>query len=208
MPVSIACYFLLLLLACVLTHCSTSSAYSASAACSQSFPRPWNATGTSSEARRTHAGRKRRAGARATVRPRRPSCPAARSCPVRLARRGLPTTSSFPTPSEHSSDEPGGSLQGEWRDMTPTCRAQPPPLPSHSPRPPFTSPTVSAPSNVNSNEPGGSSQHTGRRWRAEARETARPCRLSCSAARSCPPPLARRAVQARGPPRALKPQQR
>ena len=95
-------YRLLFLLACVLTHCSTSAP-------SRSRALGTQVTGTSSEARRTHAGWKRRAGARATVRPRQPSCPAARSCPVRLARRGLPTTSSFAAPSEHNSDEPGGS---------------------------------------------------------------------------------------------------
>ena len=75
-------------------------------------PSPRNSTATSSEARRTHGGRRRRAGARGTVRPHSPSCSAVCPCPPRLSLRRV----AFPSVlalSEHNS-ETGGCVGGRY----------------------------------------------------------------------------------------------
>ena len=70
---------------------------------------------------------------------------------------------------------------------------------STSPAAPFSSPSLAAPSNLNGDEPGGSSRTRRTRAESRARETARLRRLSCSAARSCPRPLAHCHVRPRPP---------
>lgn len=67
-------------------------------------PRPRNSTATSPETLCAHKRRKRRAGARGTMRQRCLSCPTACSCTAPLDRHRVPTV-----PLGLNSDEPGGS---------------------------------------------------------------------------------------------------